>query len=305
MNNSVVNLLIEDCLIVKFISCKSLYCLNYLIGYSVDSPGMMNPEMSLIDKKIIITRAQDQTSEAQKMFRNNGAEVFDLPSLVIGPPDDWGPLDEALQEINTFDWIIFSSSNGVRNVEERMKRIDLSLSKISETIQIAAVGGKTASLLSDMNVKIGFVPPSFVADSLIKYFPQNQKGLKLFIPRVQTGGRSILSESFKLKGAQVTEVAAYESSCPTSIPQKTIDALSSGKIDIIAFTSGKTVINTVSLLKKHFGENWLQLIEKIKIVSIGPQTSNSCEKLIRKPDQEASPHDLDGILKSCLEINYY
>ena len=266
---------------------------------------MMNPEMSLINKKIIITRAQEQTSEAHKVFRNNGAEVFDLPSLVIGPPDDWGPLDEVLHEIDTFDWIIFSSANGVRNVEERMKQIDLSLSRISKTIQIAAVGRKTASFLTDMNVKISFVPPSFVADSLIEYFPQNQKGLKLFIPRVQTGGRSIISDSFKLNGAEVTEVAAYESSCPENIPQKTIDALNSGKIDIIVFTSSKTVINTVTLLEKHFCEKWLQLIEKIKIVSIGPQTSNTCEKLIRKPDKEAFPHDLDGILKSCLEINYY
>ena len=265
---------------------------------------MMHSEMSLIDKKIIITRAQEQTSEAHKIFSNYGAEVFDLPSLVIGPPDDWTPLDEALQNIYTFDWIIFSSANGVRNVEERMKHFGLSLSEISNTIQIAAVGKKTASLLSDINAKINFVPPDFVADSLVEHFPQNQAGLKLFIPRVQTGGRSILSDSFKLNGAEVTEVAAYESSCPQDIPQKTIDALNSGKIDIIAFTSGKTVINTVSLLKKYFGENWLKLIEKINLVSIGPQTSNSCEKLIRKPDKEANPHDLDGLLKSCLEINY-
>ena len=265
---------------------------------------MKHTEMSLTDKKIIITRAQEQTSEARKIFRKNGAEVFDLPSLVIGPPDDWAPLDDALKKISTFDWIIFSSANGVRNVEDRMREIGLSLSKISKTIQIAAVGRKTASLLSDMDAKISFVPPSFVADSLVEHFPQNQKGLKLFIPRVQTGGRSLLSDSFKLKGAEVVEVAAYESFCPQDIPQKTIDALNSGKIDIIAFTSGKTVINTVSLLNKYFGENWSKLIEKIKIVSIGPQTSNSCENFIRKPDKEASPHDLQGLLKSCLEINY-
>ncbi len=271
---------------------------------SLDFLGMKHTKMALIDKKIIITRAQEQASEAHEIFRKNGAEVFDLPSLVIGPPDDWRPLDDALKKISTFDWIIFSSANGVRNVEDRMKGIGLSLSEISKTIQIAAVGRKTASLLSDMDAKISFVPPSFVADSLIEYFPQNQKGLKLFIPRVQTGGRSILSDSFKLKGAEVTEVAAYESSCPQDIPQKTIDALNRGKIDIIAFTSGKTVINTVSLLSKYFGENWLELIKKIKLVSIGPQTSISCKNLIRKPDKEARPHDLEGLLQACLELNY-
>jgi len=260
--------------------------------------------MALIGKKIIITRAQEQTSEARKIFRKNGAEVFDLPSLVIGPPDDWAPLDDALKEITTFDWIIFSSANGVRNVDDRMKEIGLSLSEISENIQIAAVGRKTASLLEDMDVKVSFVPPSFVADSLVEYFPQNQKGLKLFIPRVQTGGRSILSDSFKLKGAEVTEVAAYESSCPKDIPQKTIDALNRGQIDIIAITSSKTVINTVSLLKKYFGENWLKFIEKTQLVSIGPQTTISCKNHIRKPDKEASPHDLEGLLQACLELNF-
>ena len=259
--------------------------------------------MALTDKKIIITRALEQASEAREIFRKNGAEVFDLPSLVIGPPDDWEPLDAALKEITTFDWIIFSSANGVRNVDDRMKEIGLSLSEISENIKIAAVGRKTASLLEEMDVKVSFVPPSFVADSLVEYFPQNQKGLKLFIPRVQTGGRSILSHSFKLKGAEVTEVAAYESSCPKDIPQKTIDALNSGQIDIIAFTSGKTVINAVSLFTKYFGGNWLKLIEKIQLVSIGPQTTISCQNFIRKPDSEASPHDLEGLLQACLELN--
>ena len=287
---------------MKLLFKKDLGLFKLLTRYSLDYLGMIYPEMPLIDKRIIITRAQEQTSQAHEIFSKNGAEVFDLPSLIIGPPDNWAPLDDALKKIYTFDWIIFSSANGVRNVEERMKRINLSLSKISKTIKIAAVGRKTASLLSDIDAEISFVPPRFVADSLVEYFPQNQKGLKLFIPRVQTGGRSILSDSFKLKGAEVTEVPAYESSCPQVIPKQTIDALDSRQIDVIAFTSGKTVINTVSLFKKYFGENWLELIEKIKIVSIGPQTSISCENLIRKPDKQANPHDLDGLLKSCVEL---
>ena len=88
------------------------------------------------------------------------------------------------------------------------------------------------------------------------------------------------------------------------MPQRTIDALKSGGIDIIAFTSGKTVINTVSLFEKYFGKNWLKLIEKIKLVSIGPQTTISCKNLVRKPDKEASPHDLEGLLQACLELNF-
>ncbi len=145
---------------------------------------MKHTEMTLTDKKIIITRAQEQTSEAREIFKKNGAEVFDLPSLVIGPPDSWAPLDEALKKISSFDWIIFSSANGVRNVEDRMQKIGLSLSKISKISQIAAVGRKTASLLSDMGAKINFVPPNFVADSLVEYLQIAWLNISLRIQKV-------------------------------------------------------------------------------------------------------------------------
>ena len=80
--------------------------------------------------------------------------------------------------------------------------------------------------------------------------------------------------------------------------------MNSGEIDIIAFTSGKTVINTVKLLKKYFGEKWLKLIENVQLVTIGPQTTISCKNFIRKPDKEARPHDLEGLLHACLELNF-
>ena len=264
---------------------------------------MMSKEFSLSGKKIILTRSQDQLSESHTLFEKKGAEVYDLPSLIIGPPADWGPVDDALGKIDIFDWIIFSSANGVINIEDRLTKLDLSLSEVSKRIKIAAVGRKTANLLTLMGANISFVPPQFVADSVIQHFPETTNGLKFFIPRVQSGGRSLLAESFRLKGAEVVEVAAYESFCPEHIPTKTLDELKKRNIDIFTFTSGKTVINTRTLLEKYFGEHWLDLIKDIKIVSIGPQTSLSCLKNVRKPDKDASPHDLDGLVKACMEID--
>ncbi len=263
----------------------------------------MFKELSLSGKKIILTRSQDQLSDSQILFEKNGADVYDLPSLIIGPPDDWSPVDDALGEIDIFDWIIFSSANGVRNIEDRFNQMDLSLSEISKRIKISAVGRKTANLLTLIGAKISFVPPKFVADSLIQHFPETKVGLKFFIPRVQSGGRSLLAESFRSMGSEVVEVAAYESFCPDHIPKKTLDALKKKNIDILTFTSGKTVIHTRTLLKKYFGEDWLDLIKDIKIVSIGPQTTLSCLKNIRKPDKEAQSYDLDGLVKACIEID--
>ena len=263
----------------------------------------MSEEFSLSGKKIILTRSQDQLSESHILFEKKGADVYDLPSLIIAAPDDWGPVDDALGKIDIFDWIIFSSANGVRNIEDRLNTLDLSLSEVSKRIKISAVGRKTANLLNLIGAEISFVPPQFVADSLIQHFPAMTEGLKFFIPRVQSGGRSLLAESFRSKGAEVVEVAAYESFCPDHIPEKTLDALITQNIDIITFTSGKTVINTRTLLKKYFGEHWLDLIKDTKIVSIGPQTSLSCLKNIRKADKEAQPYDLDGLVKACIEIS--
>ena len=126
------------------------------------------------------------------------------------------------------------------------------------------------------------------------------KCFRYFEPNIPGGGPPPRREDHS---AHAIQVSAYESLCPDHIPKKTLDALKKKNIDILTFTSGKTVINTRTLLKKYFGEHWLDLIKDIKIVSIGPQTTLSCLKNIRKPDKEAQPYDLDGLVKACIEID--
>ena len=257
---------------------------------------------SLEGKTLIITRAKTQQSETRIGFESLGAKVLDLPSLVIGPPDEWGPLDDALSDIGSFHWIIFSSINGVEAVNNRLKLINSSLKSIPISLKIAAVGKKTAKYLLDLGVNVDFTPPNFIADSLIKEFPVSGYGLKMLIPRVQTGGRTLLAESFAKSGARVIEVPAYESRCPDEIPEPTLNALSNQKVDIMAFTSSKTAKYTAQLLEKYFGENWLQIISNIKIVSIGPQTSISCKKHFNRLDKEAKPYDLEGLIEACVNV---
>ena len=160
--------------------------------------------------------------------------------MVINPPDAWEPLDMALSRIDDFHWIIFSSSNGVRAVEERLNKMGKSLSSTTPSLKIAAVGKKTSKTLCDLGSHINFVPPNFVADSLIQHFPASGLGLKILIPRVQTGGRTIMAKAFKEAGSEVIEVAAYESSCPELIPKRTIHGLKNYEVDAMIFTSAKT-----------------------------------------------------------------
>ncbi len=253
-------------------------------------------DLPLEGKTIVLTRALEQQSQALELFNKLGAKVLEFPALIIGPPSTWEPLDNALKELATFEWIIFSSANGVNAVEARLQLHDKSLKNRPEGLLIAAVGRKTAQSLQNLGSVADFIPSNYIAEDLIKSFPIPKPGKKILLPRVESGGRTILKESFSETGLNVVEVSAYESSCPESIPLKTILAIKQNKVDAITFTSSKIVKNTAHLLGKSFGLNWREKLKKIKLISIGPETTKSCNKFFQRTDQEANPHDLEGLI---------
>jgi uroporphyrinogen-III synthase len=252
-------------------------------------------------RRVAITRAEHQLGAARTLFTAAGAELLDLPALVLSAPDSWGPLDDALEELADFHWLVFSSSNGVEAVEQRLRRRGSSLARRPPGVRLAAVGRKTAQLLDDLGAPADFVPPAFVADSLVEHFPVSGWGLRLLLPRVQSGGRTLLAEAFAAAGSRVVEVPAYETRCPEALPSATLAALEQGDLDAITFSSGKTVSHTARLLQAAFGDDWRQRLEGLAIVSIGPQTSERCLQELGRVDAEASPYDLDGLLQACIE----
>ena len=260
------------------------------------------PNQPLQGRTVVITRAQEQQSEGRRMLESLGARVLELPALEIGPPDSWAPLDDALADLENFHWMILSSANGVDAVESRLQTMGRCLARRPESLKIAAVGRKTARRLDDLGVPADFVPPTFVADSLIDHFPVSGWGLRILLPRVQSGGRTLLAEAFGEAGSRVVEVAAYESRCPETIPSETLQALEASEVDAISFSSGKTVSHSVALLTKAIGNDRMaSVLQKPAVVSIGPQTSLRCKELLGRVDAEASPHDLDGLVEACVQ----
>lgn len=262
----------------------------------------MPPTGLLHGRTIGVTRAEQQLGEARRLFEAAGARVIDVPALVIRPPDHWGPLDDALADLESFHWIVFSSANGVSAVQQRLARLGSSLAHRPAGLKLAAVGRRTAQLLEELGATADFVPPQFVADSLIDHFPVSGWGLRLLLPRVQSGGRTVLAEAFAAAGSRVVEVAAYESGCPEGLPSQALQALEAGRLDALTFSSGKTVSHTCQLLERHFGEAWRQRLAAVRLVSIGPQTSARCRRELGRVDAEADPHDLNGLVAACASV---
>ncbi|TVS02215.1 MAG: uroporphyrinogen-III synthase [Cyanobium sp. PLM2.Bin73] len=260
------------------------------------SPGGPAP---LAGRRVAVTRAETQLGAARRLFEAAGAEVVDLPALVVTAPDSWGPLDDALAELDDFHWLVFSSANGVEAVEQRLQRLGRRLARRPGGLKIAAVGRKTAARLEELGAPADFVPPAFVADSLLEHFPVSGWGLRLLIPRVQSGGRTVLAEAFASAGARVVEVPAYETRCPPGLPSAALAALQQGQLDAITFSSGKTVTHTAQLLEAAFGPDWQDRLRPLAVVSIGPQTSERCRSCLGRVDAEADPYDLGGLVQAC------
>jgi uroporphyrinogen III methyltransferase/synthase len=160
------------------------------------------------------------------------------------------------------------------------------------------VGEKTASCLKQRCLQPDFIPPNFVADSLVEHFPEPLEGKKVLFPRVETGGREVLIKALTAKGAEVIEVAAYESRCPKAIAPTALDALQRHAVDVITFASSKTVQNFCQLLEANGGAN----LDEVCIASIGPQTSKTCVSLLGRVDVEAEEYTLDGLFQSLIGI---
>ena len=244
---------------------------------------------------VLVTRSVEQSTTFSNLLIEQGAKIVEMPTLEIFPPSDWGELDQAIAQIKTYDWLILTSANAVDYFFDRFISQGQDLRTLANC-KIAVVGKKTARFLNARGFIPDFMPPEFVADSLIDHFPTSIAGLKLLFPRVESGGREVLVKSFTAAGAIVNEVAAYQSVCPTTADAMAIAALKSGQITIVTFASSKTVQHFHQLVQSAIGPDWTAILNNISIASIGPQTSKTCQELLGRVDVEAAEYTLEGLV---------
>nr|WP_276753274.1 uroporphyrinogen-III synthase [Chlorogloeopsis fritschii] len=271
-------------------------------------PLSPSSSLPLSGKTILVTRSAGQSSLFTELLLTAGADVVEMPALEISSPSSWEALDCAIAQLSEFDWLILTSSNAVDYFLERLMAQGKDVRALAG-IKIAVVGEKTAQSLRQRCLQPDFIPPNFVADSLVENFPEELVDKKILFPRVESGGREVLVKELTAQGADVTEVAAYQSCCPTSIPTSAEVALQNKKVDVITFASSKTVQFFCQLVEKTFShttvENQLSTpasyLEGVCIASIGPQTSKTCRSLFGRVDVEAEEYTLEGLTQALVK----
>jgi uroporphyrinogen III methyltransferase / synthase len=225
----------------------------------------------LFGKTIVVTRTREQASDLVNKLNDLGAECLEFPTIRIGPPSDWSELDQAIQGIEDYNWIFFTSPNGVRYFLDRMESLHLDLRSL-KGIKIGVIGPATAQALSEYHLKADLIPEQYQAEHLLEalsHIPLADQ--KVLIPRAEQA-REVLPEGLRQMGAEVEVVSAYQTLPVLGGKEELEEKLAQGQINCLTFTSSSTVINFLALFPR---QEILPLLKKATVACIGPITAQT------------------------------
>ena len=254
----------------------------------------------LFGKNIIITRAREQASSLVNKLTEFGANVIEFPTIKITEPDDFTELDKAIENIRTYNWLIFTSVNGVKLF---FKRLYFHKKDVRELygIKVCAIGPKTAETFKEFGIYPDVIPEKYQAEFVVKALEkQGIKGKKFLLPRAKVA-REILPEKIREKGGIIDIVTVYKTITPDTDKELVLNYLQNSNIDYITFTSSSTVKNFVEMFNDY---NIKKLLQNVKIASIGPITSNTIKEFGLIPYLEADEFTINGLINKILsDIN--
>ena len=250
----------------------------------------------LMGQCIVVTRAREQASDLVKRLSDLGAECLECPTIKVSPPQDVKPLDRAMENLSSYDWLIFTSVNGVNFFFERLFQKNKDVRALKD-IHTAVIGPATEKRLFDFGLKSDIVPESYRAESVVKAFAgKDVTGRKILLPRAKEA-RPVLPLELKKMGAVVDEVTAY---CTHAVKDNT-DVLSARlkerSIDMITFTSSSTVKNFRALFPN---EDLKDLMRGVTIASIGPVTADTARDLGFDVHIIAESYTIPGLCQAIL-----
>ncbi|MDR3089059.1 MAG: uroporphyrinogen-III C-methyltransferase [Desulfobulbaceae bacterium] len=228
----------------------------------------------LFGKRVVVTRTREQASELVAQLEDTGAECLEYPTINVGPLESYALLDEELERIKEYHWLVFTSLNGVRYFFEHLFEKGMDARDLKGP-SIAVVGKSTADLLRQYGLRADLVPEQFTAEGLAEaLMDTGVGGRNILIVRAKVG-REILPETLRGAGAQVMVVPVYQNMPPPGIHDALVADLAGGRIDAITFTSSSTVKNFLDLLDAASQEELTKLLGGARIAAIGPITGKT------------------------------
>ncbi len=258
-----------------------------IIGEVVGLRGKLNwfEQLPLFGQRIVVTRARGQAEALSARLRALGAEAIEVPTIEILPALDYEPLDRAIANLRDYDWLIFTSANGVRFFVEHLDRSAVDLRALRA--RICAIGPATRAAVEALHLKVDVMGEEYVAEGLLAALTEHDlTGRRILLPRAAVA-RDLVPLELARRGAQVDVVEAYRTTAPAAGFH--LDE----KADWITFTSSSTVQNFVVMAGA-------EALDDVKVASIGPVTSKTARSLGIEVTVEASVFTVDGLVDAIL-----
>ncbi len=229
---------------------------------------------TLFGKRIMVTRTREQASELVASLEGYGAECLEYSTIQVEPLDSYDVLDEELDRLNEYHWILFSSMNAVQFFFDRLYAKGLDARNLKGP-HVAAVGRATADFLLHYGIVADLIPSTYTAEGMAESLLDfGVEGRNVLIPRA-VKAREFLPETLRGAGAQVTVVPVYQNVPPLGSKEKLRAELERGKVDMITFTSSSTVTNFLNMVGAASAEELKGLLKGVKITAIGPVTAKT------------------------------
>ena len=275
-----------------------------IIGEVVNLRDTINwyEKRPLFSKRLVVTRTRDQASELVNMLENYGAECIEYPTISLEPVDSYEILDRALEDIETCNWILFTSINAVDYFFKRLFELGRDVRDLKGP-KVAAVGRVTAEALAGRGIKADLLPEEFTGEGLAEtLINDGVAGLNILIPRALKA-REVLPQRLSGAGAEVTLAPVYQNVLPqSSAGEKLKDdlrqALEEKSVEMVTFTSSSTVKNFVTLLDISGPDELQKLMADVAVAAIGPITAKTAESYGLTVDVQPAEYTIPGLVES-------
>ncbi len=257
---------------------------------------MNDQRLPLAGLGVLVTRPEGQADEVTRELTARGATVLHAPTITITDPPSYAELDAALRHLPSYDWVVWTSANGVNRTLARMRTLGISPEALRQC-SLAVIGGATARALAAAGFTADLVPPKAVAESLRDALIAAGvgAGMHVLLPQPIVS-RDVLATGLRAAGAVVDVVPAYATVPNTAGAADVRRWLAEGRIDIALVTSPSTVTGMLGLL-----ENDLETLRRIPLACIGPVTAEAVRALGLIPAIVATDHTTDGLIAALID----